>query len=169
MNHRIGLSLATLLFASMTLTSGCVSHRVSAMVYTQHNPYAPYGVLYESWEQKREIDGILNDTRLTHTAIGAAGGAIAGQAIGRNTKNTLWGTGIGAVAGLTHGSVSDHNRKIAHEDHMTRLANDWQINHNHEIHETRVRHPAESHANATILQKHFLYPEQSEIGSWLCT
>ena len=143
MNHRIGLTLATLLFATMTLTSGCASHRVSAMVYTEHNPYAPYGVLYESWEEKRQIDGILHDTRITHTAIGAAGGAIAGQAVGRNQRRTLWGAGVGAVAGLTHGSVSDHNRKIAHEDHMTRLANDWQIHHDQEMQDRRdVAHGA---------------------------
>jgi len=33
------------------------------------------------------------------TIIGAAGGALAGQAIGHNTTGTLIGAGVGAVAG----------------------------------------------------------------------
>ncbi len=125
--------LAALLLSPVAWTTGgCASHRVTPMTYSADNPYAPGGVLYESWEQKRAIDGLLGDSRVTHTAIGAGGGAIAGQAIGRDTEGTLWGTGIGAAAGLTSGSISDHNRKIEHEDQMTRLANDWQIKHNRE-------------------------------------
>lgn len=125
--------LAVLLLTPVAwMNGGCVSHSVAPMAYSSDNPYAPGGVLYESWEQKRAIDGLLGDSRVTHTAIGAGGGAIAGQAIGRDTEGTLWGTGIGAAAGLTSGSISDHNRQIEHEDRMTRLANDWQIKHDQE-------------------------------------
>ncbi len=128
MKSRNSLWLTTpLLLAAVMTNGGCTSHRVKAMAYTADNPYAPGGVLYETWEQKREIDGILGDSRVTHTAVGAGGGAIAGQAIGRDTEGTLWGVGIGAAAGLTSGSITDHNRQIAHEDEMTRLANNWQI------------------------------------------
>ncbi len=134
MKIRFTLSWITLFVAPVALMStGCASHRVKPMSYTVDNPYAPSGVMYETWEQKREIDGLLNDTRLTHTAIGAGGGAIAGQAIGKDTEGTLWGVGIGVAAGLTSGSVSDHNRKIAYEDHMTRLANDWQTQHDQNV------------------------------------
>ena len=134
MRVRICPWLAALLLAPMTLVgAGCAIHRVAPMVYSVNNPHAPGGVLYESWEQKRAIDGLLRDTRVTHTTIGAAGGAIAGQAIGRDTEGTLWGTGIGAVSGLTYGSVTDHDRRIEHEDRMTSLANNWQIERNQEI------------------------------------
>lgn len=130
MRIRISSWWPVVLLAPVSLTGmGCAAHRVTPMVYSEDNPYAPGGVLYESWEQKRAIDGLLNDTRATHTAIGAAGGAIAGQAIGRDTKGTLMGTGIGVVSGLTSGSIADHNRRIEHEDRMTRLANNWQIAH----------------------------------------
>lgn len=133
MNSTRAFWLAGLLWAVTVTCSGCASHRVAAMNYTNDNPYAPGGVLYESWEQKREIDGLLHDSRVTHTAVGAGGGAIAGQAIGRDTEGTLWGAGIGAAAGLTSGSIKDHNRKVEHEDRMTRLANDWQIQHDQEL------------------------------------
>ena len=134
MTARHSVCILTLAFAPvMLLESGCASNRVQPMAYSAGNPYAPGGVLFESWEQKRAIDGLLNDTRLTHTAIGAGGGALVGQAIGRDTEGTLWGAGIGAAAGLTHGSISDHNRRIDHEDHMARLANEWQINYDQGI------------------------------------
>lgn len=123
---------APVLLAAVFGSGGCASHRVQAMAYSNDNPYAPGGVLYESWEQKREIDGLLHDSRVTHTAVGAGGGAIAGQAIGRDTEGTLWGVGIGTAAGLTSGSITDHNKQIEHEDHMTRLANNWQIEHDQE-------------------------------------
>ena len=134
MRFRSPLLLVALFLAPAALTSsGCASHRVAPMAYTADNPYAPHGVLYESWEQKQTIDGLLRDSRVTHTAIGAGGGALVGQAIGRDTEGTLWGTGIGAAAGLTHGSISHHNQRIAYEDRMTRLANDWQTGRNQEI------------------------------------
>ena len=134
MKTRFTFVSAIVILAPLSLISnGCASHRVVAMAYSTDNPYAPSGVMYESWEQKREIDGLLGDTRLTHTAIGAGGGAVVGQAIGKDTEGTLWGVGIGAAAGLTSGAVSDHNRRIEYEDHMTRLANDWQIKHNQAV------------------------------------
>jgi len=43
-------------------------------------------------------------------ARGAAAGAIAGQAIGRNTKSTLIGAGIGAVGGAVLNDQRARNR-----------------------------------------------------------
>ena len=40
-------------------------------------------------------------------AIGAGIGAIAGQAIGRNTESTLIGTGVGALLGTILGNYED--------------------------------------------------------------
>ena len=40
-------------------------------------------------------------------AIGAGAGAIAGQAIGRNTESTLIGTGVGALLGTIVGNYED--------------------------------------------------------------
>lgn len=131
MKYQLSFWMAVVLVAPFVLAgSGCASHQVAPMAYTPNNPYAPGGVLYESWEQKRNIDGLLNDTRFTHAAMGAGGGAIAGQAIGRDTEGTLWGTGIGLAAGVTSGSIDDHNRRMDHEDRMTRRANEWQYDHN---------------------------------------
>lgn len=133
MKSHYSFCLAILLVLALGMTNvGCATHRVNSMAYTADNPYALGGVLHETWDQKRTIDGLLGDSRVTHTAVGAGGGAIAGQAIGRDTKGTLWGVGIGAAAGLTSGSITDHNQKIDHEDNMTQLANDWQIARNQE-------------------------------------
>ena len=43
-------------------------------------------------------------------ARGAAAGAIAGQALGRNTKSTLIGAGIGAVGGAVLNDQRARNR-----------------------------------------------------------
>jgi hypothetical protein len=42
-------------------------------------------------------------------AIGAVGGALAGQAIGRNTGGTLIGAAVGALAGAIAGNAVDQN------------------------------------------------------------
>jgi uncharacterized protein YcfJ len=41
------------------------------------------------------------------TLIGAGGGALAGQAIGRNTEGTLIGAGVGAIGGYIIGNEMD--------------------------------------------------------------
>jgi uncharacterized protein YcfJ len=41
------------------------------------------------------------------TLIGAGGGALAGQAIGRNTTGTLIGAGVGAIGGYIVGNEMD--------------------------------------------------------------
>jgi len=43
--------------------------------------------------------------------IGAAGGALVGQAIGGNTKSTLIGAAAGAVAGAAYGHYQDTNEQ----------------------------------------------------------
>jgi len=43
----------------------------------------------------------------TGAAIGAGGGAVAGQAIGGDTKSTLIGAGAGAVGGYIIGNEMD--------------------------------------------------------------
>ena len=45
------------------------------------------------------------------TLIGAGGGALAGQAIGGNTKGTLIGAGIGALGGYIVGNEMDKKRE----------------------------------------------------------
>ena len=42
--------------------------------------------------------------------IGAGGGALAGQAIGRNTESTLIGTAVGTMVGYMVGNEMDKNR-----------------------------------------------------------
>jgi hypothetical protein len=42
-------------------------------------------------------------------AIGAVGGALAGQAIGRNTAGTLIGAAVGALTGAVAGNAVDQN------------------------------------------------------------
>ena len=42
-------------------------------------------------------------------AIGAIGGALAGQAIGRNTAGTLIGAAVGGLAGAVAGNAVDQN------------------------------------------------------------
>lgn len=48
-------------------------------------------------------------------AIGAGIGALAGQAIGRDTEGTLLGAGIGTVAGAILGNAVDQDQQINRE------------------------------------------------------
>jgi uncharacterized protein YcfJ len=47
--------------------------------------------------------------------IGAGIGALAGQAIGRNTEGTVIGTGVGTLVGAVLGNAVDQDRQIARE------------------------------------------------------
>ncbi len=47
--------------------------------------------------------------------IGAGIGALAGQAIGRNTEGTVIGTGVGTLVGAILGNAVDQDRQIARE------------------------------------------------------
>jgi uncharacterized protein YcfJ len=49
------------------------------------------------------------------TLIGAAGGALVGQAIGHNTGGTLIGAGVGAVAG--HEVAKNRAKKNCHYEY----------------------------------------------------
>lgn len=51
------------------------------------------------------------------TMIGAAGGALLGQAIGHNTGGTLIGAGVGAVAG--HQIAKNRARHNCHYEYRT--------------------------------------------------
>ncbi len=51
------------------------------------------------------------NNKTTDTAGGAAVGALIGQAIGQDTKGTLIGAGIGALAGLGWGAYKDQQTK----------------------------------------------------------
>jgi hypothetical protein len=42
----------------------------------------------------------------TGALVGAAGGALVGQAVGRNTESTLVGAGVGALAGAAVGTAT---------------------------------------------------------------
>jgi len=48
--------------------------------------------------------------------IGAAGGALLGQAIGHDTKGTLIGAAAGALAGAAYGSYQDNNQRKYYKD-----------------------------------------------------
>ena len=122
-----------------SLLGGCASTpaRVQPMEYAFDNPHAPGGVLFESWEDRRTIEGALASSKVKGAAAGAAGGAIMGQVFGGNTRNTLKGGAVGAVAGLVAGSVEDRRRRIEHENAMTRRANQWQLKRNRELQEKR--------------------------------
>ena len=52
-------------------------------------------------------------------AIGAGVGAVAGQAIGRNTEGTLLGAGIGTLLGAIMGNAVDQSHQAAREAAMT--------------------------------------------------
>ncbi len=52
-------------------------------------------------------------------AIGAGVGAIAGQAIGRNTEGTLLGAGIGTLLGAIVGNAVDQTHQASREAAMT--------------------------------------------------
>ena len=121
--------------AQGSLLGGCASTpaRVKPMEYSFDNPHSPGGVLFESWEDRRAIDGVLASSTAKSTAVGAAGGAILGQVFGGNTRNTLKGGAVGAVGGLVAGSAEDRRRRIEHENNMTRRANQWQLKRNQEL------------------------------------
>jgi len=55
----------------------------------------------------------------TGALLGAGIGALAGQAIGRDTTGTLIGTAVGAGAGYAVGNESDKNKE------RNRHNNDW--------------------------------------------
>jgi hypothetical protein len=57
--------------------------------------------------------------------------------VGGNTRNTLKGAAVGAVAGLVAGSANDRRRRIEHENGMTRRANQWQHKRNRELQDNR--------------------------------
>ena len=121
--------------AQGALLGGCASApaRVKPMEYSFDNPHAPGGVLFESWEDRRAIDGALASSTAKSTAVGAAGGAILGQVFGGNTRNTLKGGAVGAVGGLVVGSAEDRRRRTEHENNMTRRANQWQVKRNQDL------------------------------------
>jgi len=52
-------------------------------------------------------------------AIGAGVGALAGQAIGRNTEATLIGAGVGTLLGAIFGNAADQTHAAAREAAMT--------------------------------------------------
>ncbi|MBP6322716.1 MAG: OmpA family protein [Fusobacteriaceae bacterium] len=56
-----------------------------------------------------------NQNKATGTAGGAALGALAGQLIGKDTKSTLIGAGIGALAGLGWGAYKDKQEQELRE------------------------------------------------------
>ena len=125
--------------AQGVLLGGCASTpaRVKPMEYSFDNPHAPGGVLFESWEDRRAIDGALASSKAKSAAAGAAGGAILGQVFGGNTRNTLKGGALGAVGGLVAGSAEDRRWRTEHENEMTRRANQWQVNRNRELQSKR--------------------------------
>ena len=55
--------------------------------------------------------GACDNSAKSGTLIGAGGGALAGQAIGGNTKGTLIGAGVGALGGYIVGNEMDKKRK----------------------------------------------------------
>ena len=135
MNLNMKARIVMVALALGSLLGGCASMpaRVKPMEYSFDNPHAPGGVLFESWEDRRAIDGALASSKVKGAAAGAAGGAILGQAFGGNTRNTLKGGAVGAVGGLIAGSTQDRRRRIEHENDMTRRANQWQVKRNREL------------------------------------
>ncbi len=115
-------------------SAGCATtpDRVRPMEYSVDNPYAPGGVLYESWEDKRSRDGALGSSKVKGAAVGAAGGAVLGQIVGRNSRNTLKAAAVGAIGGLVIGSAEDKKLRVEHENRVTRQANQWQGKRNRE-------------------------------------
>ena len=49
-------------------------------------------------------------------AIGAGGGALVGQAIGRDTSSTLIGAGVGAAAGALVGAAANRPGECVYRD-----------------------------------------------------
>jgi uncharacterized protein YcfJ len=54
--------------------------------------------------------GACDNSAKSGTLIGAGTGALAGQAIGGNTKGTLIGAGVGALGGFIVGNEMDKER-----------------------------------------------------------
>jgi hypothetical protein len=121
--------------AQGALLGGCASMpaRVTPMEYSFDNPHAPGGVLFNSWEDRRALEGALASSTAKSAAVGAAGGAILGQVFGGNTRNTLKGGAVGAVGGLIAGSAQGRRRRVEHENRMTRRANQWQVKRKREL------------------------------------
>jgi len=135
MTMKNGTCVLMAALAQGCLLGGCAStpSRVTPMEYSFDNPHAPGGVLFESWEDRRAIDGALASSKVKGAAAGAAGGAILGQVFGGNTRNTLKGGAVGALGGLVAGSADDRRRRREHENDMTRRANQWQVKRNREL------------------------------------
>ena len=139
MTMKNGTCVLMAALAQGCLLGGCAStpSRVTPMEYSFDNPHAPGGVLFESWEDRRAIEGVLASSKAKGAVAGAAGGAILGQVFGGNTRNTLKGGAVGAVGGLVAGSVEDRRRRREHENGMTRRANQWQVKRNQELQANR--------------------------------
>ncbi|MDG2201043.1 MAG: glycine zipper domain-containing protein [Phycisphaerales bacterium] len=69
------------------------------------------------------------DDAQTGALVGAGGGALAGQAIGGNTKSTLIGAGAGAVAGYIIGNEMDKDKERKERE---RHHHHHDGNHNHD-------------------------------------
>jgi len=66
------------------------------------------GTTHAGDHKHRDLRGVI---------VGAGGGALLGQAIGRNTQSTVIGTAIGSVVGYLVGSEMD--RQYDYGNHMT--------------------------------------------------
>ena len=64
----------------------------------------------------------------TGAAVGAGGGAVAGQAIGGNTKGTLIGAGVGAIGGYLIGNEADKAQAARERDAAYEQANTYIVN-----------------------------------------
>lgn len=91
---------APVLLASALFISGCTNPTGSVGKMS----YFTEGVITDI-----EVIDVKNNNvdTTTNTGLGAAAGAVAGQAIGRDTKGTLIGAGIGAVVGLLGSKFAD--------------------------------------------------------------
>ncbi len=77
------------------------------------------------------ICGCRNDAQ-TGALVGAGGGALAGQAIGGDTKSTLIGAGAGAVAGYIIGNEMDKDKRRHEHDHHHDHHHDHDHHHHHD-------------------------------------
>ena len=92
--------MAPAILASALFMSGCTTSTgtVGKMSYFTEGVITDIEVIDV---KKNNVD------TTTNAGLGAATGAIAGQAIGRDTKGTLIGAGIGAVVGLLGSRFAD--------------------------------------------------------------
>lgn len=120
--------LAALLIAPLMLAgAGCNSHTVSKLPsYSPENPYIPGGSAYVTYEESIRGRDITEDGVIVGSAAGAGAGAILGQVIGGDSESTGLGTAAGAGLGLIIGLNEEDKKRKAHEDHYTRLANQWE-------------------------------------------